>query len=235
MNQKVRIALLEDEENAARLVMAWLTEAGYEVDWYSRGADCARAVERGQYQVCLLDWMVPDLPGPDVMARLQMHCHGAVPPVIFLSGRDAEDDIAQMLQAGADDYVVKPASRPVLLARLQAVLRRLGQSPGQRKERWGDLEVDFGARVFFQAGQRVVLTDRETDFAIYLFQNIGRLLTRSHLMLTVWGHGDTLESRKVDVHASALRRKLQLLPEHGWRLVSVYSQGYRLEWLQEQR
>lgn len=233
MTTRTRIALLEDEEPAARQAMAWLDEAGYEVDWFSRGADCARAVERTQYSACLLDWMVPDLPGPAVLARLQMHCHGALPPVIFLSGRDHEEDIARILDAGADDYVVKPASRPILLARLQAVLRRAGQAPGQRKERWGELEVDFGARAFFQNGRRVMLTDRETDFALYLFQNLGRLLTRSHLMMTVWGHGDTLESRKVDVHASALRRKLQLLPEHGWRLVSVYSQGYRLEWLRE--
>lgn len=228
-----RIAYLEDEPETADAVCAWIREAGYAIDLFRSGAECARAVERGLYAACLLDWMVPDMTGPQVLARLQLHHKEACPPVIFLTARDGEDDVVQMLAAGADDYIVKPVSRPILLARLNAVLYRSGLKQETRRRTWGRLEVDFAARQFFFSGDRIALTDLETDFALYLLQNVGRLLTRSHLLLTVWGHSADVESRKVDVHASALRRKLHLSPECGWRLVSVYGQGYRLEWLHD--
>ncbi len=226
-----RIAYLEDEPETADTVCAWIRDAGYAVDLFTRGAECARAVERGLYAACLLDWMIPDMSGPEVLARLHLQ-QKACPPVIFLSARDQEADVVQMLSAGADDYIVKPVSRPILLARLNGVLHRSGLRQDTRRRIWGRLEVDFAARQVFLNGDRVALTDLETDFALHLLQNVGRLLTRSHLLLTVWGHGD-VESRKVDVHASALRRKLRLSPEYGWRLMSVYGQGYRLEWLHD--
>ena len=229
----LKIAFLEDDTDSAPTVAAWLREAGYAVDWFKHGADCARAVERGRYDACLLDWMVPDMTGPQVLARIRLQLADKPPPVIFLTGRDSADDVVQMLSAGADDYIVKPAVRAVMLARLAAVLRRSGLGQETRRRQWGRMEVDFANRQCFIGGERVDLTERETDFALYLFQNTGRLLTRAHLLMTVWAHGADLDSRKVDVHASALRRKLQLAPEHGWQLISVYGQGYRLEWLHD--
>ncbi len=228
-----RIAYLEDEPETAEEVCGWIREAGLAVDPFNRGADCARAVERGQYAVCLLDWLVPDMSGPEVLARLRLQLKEACPPVIFLSARDSEDDVVQMLSAGAVDYLVKPISRPILLARLKVVLHRSGHAQETRRRAWGQLEVDFATRQCFLEGRRLDLTELETDFAMYLLQNVGRLLTRSHLLLTVWGHNTDVESRKVDVQASALRRKLKLSPERGWRLVSVYGEGYRLEWLHD--
>ncbi len=228
-----RIAYLEDDPETADAVCAWMREAGYGVDLFTHGTECARAVERGLYAACLLDWMVPDMSGPEVLARLRLEKKEACPPVIFISARDKEDDVVQMLSAGADDYIIKPVSRPILLARLNAVLQRSGLRLETRRRTWGRLEVDFAARQIFFGGDRIALTELETGFALYLLQNVGRLLTRSHLMCTVWGHGADVESRKVDVHASALRRKLHLSPECGWRLVSVYGQGYRLEWLHD--
>lgn len=226
-----RIALLEDEADTAHQVRGWLTDAGYAVDWFASGMECARAVERGLYAACLLDWMVPNMTGPEVMARIRLHLRDAPPPVIFLSGRDDEGDVVHMLSCGADDYIVKPVSRPVLLARLNAVLRRVGLAQDGRRRRWGTLEVDFASRQCLLDGQRVRLTERETDLALYLLQNTDCLLTRAHLLMTVWAQSAEVESRKVDVHISALRRKLGLAPERGWRLVSVHGQGYRLEWL----
>lgn len=228
-----RIAYLEDEPETAETVCGWIREAGHAVDLFSRGADCARAVERGLYAACLLDWLVPDMSGPEVLTRLRLQLKEACPPVIFLSARDSEDDVVQMLSAGAVDYLVKPISRPILLARLNVVLHRSGLRQETRRRAWGRLEVDFATRQCFFEGRRIDLTELETDFALHLLQNVGSLLTRSHLLLTVWGHNTDVESRKVDVQASALRRKLNLSPEWGWRLVSVYGQGYRLEWLHD--
>jgi len=228
-----RIAYLEDEPETAEAICGWIREAGMAVDLFNRGADCARAVERGQYAACLLDWLVPDMSGPEVLARLRLQLKEACPPVIFLTARDSEDDVVHMLSAGAVDYLVKPVSRPILLARLNVVLHRSGLKQETRRRAWGQLEVDFDTRQFFVEGRRVELTELETGFALHLLQNVGRLLTRAHLLQTVWGHNTDVESRKVDVQASALRRKLKLSPESGWRLVSVYGQGYRLEWLHD--
>ncbi|MFT3848076.1 MAG: response regulator transcription factor [Propionivibrio sp.] len=226
----MKIAYLEDVAETAVCVCAWLREAGYEVEAFSSGEACARAVVAGRFDAVLLDWMVPDLTGTEVLARLQIKLRQAMPPVIFATGRDSEDDVAQVLLAGADDYIVKPLSRPILLARLQAVLRRTGSVPADLPiQDFGRLVVDFQRRQFLVEGRNVTLTERETDLALHFFRNAGRLLTRDHLIQVVWSTTPTIDTRTVNVHVSTLRRKLGLTPELGWRLVSIYGLGYRLE------
>lgn len=226
----LRIAYLEDEPIAAAAVCHWLNEAGYQVSWFKGGNDCARAVERERFDACLLDWMVPDLPGTEVLERIQIKLQENVPPVIFLTSRDSEEDLVKVLAAGADDYIVKPVSRVVLLARLQAVLRRSGtRSVETSTQRFGPLGIDYSRRQFAYDEKLVSMSKRETDLAIYFFQNIDRLLTRERLIQVVWGLVPDVDTRTVDVHVSAIRRKLNLKPESGWELASVYRQGYRLE------
>lgn len=226
----MRIAYLEDDAEAAASVCGWLREAGFEVEWFESGERCARAVTSERFDACLLDWIVPDLSGPEVLARLQIKLRQAMLPVIFATARDSEEDVVAVLTAGADDYLVKPLSRPLLLARLHAVLRRkggVGRTP--LIQDFGRLVVDHGRRQFALDGKLVSLTERETDLALYLFQNLGRLLTRDHLIRVVWALTPNIDTRTVDVHASVLRRKIGLTPEYGWRLASIYGHGYRLE------
>ncbi|MEO8411088.1 MAG: response regulator transcription factor [Propionivibrio sp.] len=226
----MKIAYLEDDVEVAATVGGWLRDAGYEVECFASGVDCARAVASEHFDACLFDWMVPDLPGTEVLARLQIKLRQAMPPVIFATGRDSEADVVDVLSAGADDYIVKPLSRPVLLARLQAVLRRRGGTPTELlKQDFGSLSVDHGRRQFVRDGKLLTLTERETDLALHLFQNIGRLLTREHLIKVVWALTPDIDTRTIDVHVSTLRRKIGLTPEFGWRLVSIYGYGYRLE------
>lgn len=226
----VRIAYLEDDGDLAATVSGWLRDAGYEVEWFASGADCARAIESWPFDVCLLDWMVPDLSGPDVLARLQLKLRQAMPPVVFSTGRDGEADVVAVLTAGADDYLVKPLSRPLLLARLQAVMRRQNGVKGPLpSQSFGMLSVDHGRRQISLDGQLLVLTERETDLALYLFQNVGRALSRERLIQVVWARTPDVDTRTVDVHVSSLRRKLKLNPEFGWRLIAIYGHGYRLE------
>lgn len=132
----LRIAYLEDDFLLAQEVCGWLREAGYEVQHYTDGQEFSRAVERGGADACLLDWMLPGMSGPDVLCRLRLQLGASLPPVIFLTGRNAETDVVQALESGADDYLVKPLSRPVLLARLQAVLRRSGTGSRARVCAW---------------------------------------------------------------------------------------------------
>ena len=226
----MRVAYLEDDVDAAAMVSGWLREAGYEVECFSSGIECARAIESSRFDVCLLDWMVPDLSGPEVLARLQIKLRHALPPVVFTTGRDSEEDVVQVLTAGADDYIVKPLSRPVLLARLQAVTRRQkGITGASLQQSFGRLNVDHARRQLAVDSRLIVLTERETDLALYLFQNIGRALSRERLLQVVWSLTPEVDTRTVDVHVSNLRRKLELTPEFGWRLVSIYGHGYRLE------
>lgn len=226
----MRVAYLEDDAALAATVSDWLRAAGYEVECFSSGVACARAVEHRRFDVCLLDWQVPDLSGLEVLARLKIKLRQAMPPVVFATGRDSEDDVVAVLTAGADDYIVKPLSCPLLLARLQAVTRRQnGHAGTSLRQEFGRLTVDHGRRQIASDDCLVVLTERETDLALYLFQNVGRALSRDLLIQVVWSLTPEVDTRTVDVHVSSLRRKLELTPEHGWRLVSIYGHGYRLE------
>lgn len=230
-NSSRHVALLEDDVSQGEIVKRWLEDAGYTVDWFTAGGACAKALEEGLYAACLLDWMVPELSGPQVMARIHLRRKEFPLPVIFLTSRQEESDIVQILAGGADDYIVKPVTRTILLARMNSVLRRTSWGNENLRSEWGNLAVDFKSRRIFWEGAQVDLTERETSFALYLLQNVGRLLTRAHLLTTVWAQSADIDSRKVDVHASTLRRKLGLIPENGWRLVSIYGKGYRLEWI----
>jgi DNA-binding response OmpR family regulator len=224
----MKIALLEDDTSFAPMVVEWLTEAGHDVEWHRTGRDYIRALSDQRYDICILDWMLPDMTGPEVMSNLKLK--GTLPPVIFLTGRDAEDDVVSVIQAGADDYIVKPPSKAILIARIHAVARRcaakLRPEPVQD---FGRIKVDFANRRFELDGANVKLTEKETELALYLFSRIGILLPRGHLIQVVWGSSPDIDTRTVDVHVSHLRGKLGLTTESGWRLSSVYRQGYRLE------
>ena len=224
----MKIAFLEDDAAFAADIIDWLEQVGHSVTWFRSGRECVRALSDERYDLCLFDWMLPDMTGPDVMANLKLK--GTLPPVIFLTGRDAEEDVVQVIQAGADDYIVKPPSRSVLIARIHAVARRCAaQLRPEPVQDFGSLQVDFGGRKFEIDGAPVKLTEKETELALYFFGRVGMLLPRGHLIQVVWGSSPDIDTRTVDVHVSHLRNKLKLVPESGWRLTSVYRQGYRLE------
>ena len=224
----MNIAFLEDNLAFAQDVTAALTHAGHHVQHFLSGRECLKVVSSEQFDLCVFDWEVPDMTGFEVLASLKLK--GNVPPVIFLTGRDAEEDIVKVMDAGADDYIVKPPNLNVLVARVNAHLRRSqGNLHQEQVLNYGELSVDFSKRKFALSGQAVKLTEKETELALYLFGQVGVLLSRAHLTKVVWGTSPDIDTRTIDVHISHLRSKLNLLPQHGWRLVSVYHQGYRLE------
>ncbi|MDR0439634.1 MAG: response regulator transcription factor [Candidatus Accumulibacter sp.] len=235
VGRDMRIAYLEEDAEGAASIGAWLREAGHEVRRFASGMECARAVVSGDYDACLLGRSTGDLSGIEVMARLRIKLRQAMPPVLFVTGNADEQEVVEALDAGADDYLAKPFSRAVLLARLQAVLRRATAGGGlAQTQDFGRLVVDHDRRRISLDGRAVSMTEREADLALYFFRNIDRLLTREHLVKVVWALSGDVDTRTVDVHVSALRRKIGITPEFGWRLVSVYGHGYRLERLDEQ-
>ncbi|MFZ3087147.1 MAG: response regulator transcription factor [Methylotenera sp.] len=225
----MKIALLEDDLAFAETVMEWLREANFEVDHYKTGLEFLRKFPHTQYDLCVFDWALPDMEGPDVMVSIKLRAN-KLPPIIFFTGRSEEEDIIRVIEAGADDYVVKPASRPLLLARINALLRRANAQPvNESLYEFGALKFDTKQRLATLDGKEVKLTDKEFDLALYFLRNEGALLSRTHLMNVVWGASSDIETRKVDVHVSHLRTKLKLIPENRWKLTSIYQQGYRLE------
>lgn len=225
----MKIALLEDNLVFAEIVIEWLQEADFEVDHFKTGLEFLRKFPHAHYDLCIFDWTLPDMEGPDVMVSIKLRAN-KLPPIIFFTGRSEEEDIIRVIEAGADDYVVKPASRPLLLARINALLRRANAQPvNESSYEFGALKFDARQRLATLDGQEIKLTDKEFDLALYFMRNEGALLSRAHLMHVVWGASPDIETRKVDVHVSHLRTKLKLNPEHGWKLTSIYQQGYRLE------
>ena len=229
MKAKMKIALLEDDLAYAETIQEWLQEAGFEVDHFKTGLALLRKFPHSQYDLCIFDWALPDMEGPDVMVSIKLKSNN-LPPIIFFTGRSEEQDIVRVIESGADDYIVKPASRPLLLARINALLRRTNSKPSSEGAfEYGPLKVDSKQHMVTIDGEEVKLTDKEFDLALYFLKNEGVLLSRTHLMNVVWGASSEIETRKVDVHVSHLRTKLKLTPENGWKLTSIYQQGYRLE------
>lgn len=224
----MKIVFLEDDREFAADLVTSLQAAGNEVDYFDSGRDCLKAMNQNQYDIALFDWEVPDMSGTEVLESLKLK--GNFPPVIFLTGRDAEEDVVAVIESGADDYIVKPANPKVLLARINALYRRSNTSASENSVvNYGSLVVDFSKRKFEIDESAVKLTEKELDLALFFFSQVGVLLSRAHLTKVVWGTTPDIDTRTLDVHVSHLRSKLKLLPQHGWRLISVYHQGYRLE------
>ncbi len=224
------IGVVEDDADQRELFLAWLREAGYETRGFANATDFRRRLGAESIDLLIVDWMLPDMPGIEILEQLR-HSAQSTLPVVMLTARASEADIVAGLKAGADDYVVKPPRRDELLARLEAVLRRAGANPA------GDgvlrdappYEIDTHKRRASVGGEEIDLTDREFDLAAFVFRRAGRIVSREVLLTQVWNMAGAVTTRTVDTHMSRLRKKLRLSGEHGWQLTAVYQHGYRLE------
>lgn len=231
----MRIALLEDEPIVAELMSRWLAEQDHHVSAYARGDVLINALRRDTYDLLLLDWMVPDIDGEQVLEWVRAHIDWPI-PVIFTTLRDDEEDIARILTQGADDYLVKPVRRRELLARIFAVARRTQlQPPSGHLLQFPPFAIDTLERSVRFADRKVQLTQKELDLACFLFHNAGRVLSRDHILESVWGHRPGLNTRTVDTHVSRLRSKLGLDAHSAWCLSAIYHHGYRLEYRHQNR
>lgn len=230
----MRIALLEDDPDQAAILNAWLTEAGYRCRIFGSGNDYLREIIRESYDLHILDWNVPDVSGEQALKILRERVADPV-PVMFVTARDSEEDVVHILSLGADDYLAKPLRRAETLARVAALTRR--GRPREAPE--GVLAcppfvLRPGTRSIERDGAALEMTPKDFELALYMFRNAGKLLSRAHILESVWGKTATLDTRTVDTHISRIRRKLDLNGgATGWRLSSVYLQGYRLEKLGE--
>ncbi len=225
----MRIALLEDDVAVGLAMQQWLEAAGHIVHNFTSGKTIVREAARESFDMFLLDWHVPDLSGEEVLRWLREK-QLSTAPVLFATSRDSEEDIVAALQAGADDYMVKPVRRLELLARVESLLRRTQAKQAEIEPlSIGPYRINLVDRVVSLDGEPIEMTDKEYELTVFLFRNIGRLTSRGHISESVWGRSSDVQSRTVDTHVSRVRKKLELGPARGVRLTPVYNFGYRLE------
>jgi DNA-binding response OmpR family regulator len=218
----VRLLLVEDHARLAASLSAGLAEEGFTVDVVSTGAGALARLERDDLDLVVLDLGLPDLDGAEVLAR--MRAAGSRCPVLVLTARDAVASRVAALDAGADDYLIKPFAFDELVARLRALARR---ATGPR---WAPLvggaialDDDLGVRA---GDQRVVLSPREHALLGYLLRRRGEVVGRGDLLREVFGYASDPGTNVVDVHLAHLRRKLADLPV---TITTIRGAGFRLE------
>lgn len=225
----MRIALLEDDIEQGQVVELWLQEAGHSCSIFTRASDFMSAVKRDSYDMLLMDWMLPESSGVDVLHWLRNNLDWNI-PVLFATQVDDEANIVEALEAGADDYMIKPLKHMELLARVNALGRRSGLIKSKEPvETYDRYSIDTQKQQITLDGELFDVTNKEFELAHFLFRNAGRVNSRGHILEAVWGSSASLNTRKIDTHVSRLRNKLEIKPENGWRIVAVYQHGYRLE------
>lgn len=213
-----RILIVEDEATISRLIEVSLKRAGYDCTVANDGVTAADLIEANDYDLALLDIMLPGLDGYDLLEYLRP----MGTPVIFITAKSSVKDRVRGLSLGADDYLIKPFEVEELIARVEAVLRRTGRG-GQTLSAFG-VTMDLAERRVTRAGQDVDLTPREFALLEQLMRNRGAALYRDVLYERVWG-GEMADTRTLDLHIQRLRKKLD------WhdKIETVYRVGYRLK------
>ena len=232
----MRIAVLDNDRNQTELVCQVLSTAGHGCQPFSSSRELMAQARRDSFDMLIIHWQLPDGGAADVVRWVRDRFSPTF-PIMFITGRSNEDDIVAGVAAGADDYMIKPLRPSELIARVQALLRRA--YPGAvRDQLFFDpyrFEPAQSIVSFTIAGKAhaVPLTQKEFDLALLLFRNAGRPLSRSHIREAVWGSDVDIPSRTMDTHVSRIRTKLELRPEIGYRVMPVYSYGYRLDRLED--
>jgi len=202
----MHILLIEDDSEAANYLLKGLNESGHSVDHALNGEDGLHLALSGNYDVMIVDRMLPQRNGLSVIKMLR--AGGNTTPALVLSALGEVDDRVDGLQAGGDDYLVKPYAFSELLARLTALVRRVGPVNPETHLQVADLDMDFGAYRVTRAGKQIRLQSRERRLLEYLMRHQGQVVTRTMLLEQVWDYHFDPQTNVVDVHISRLRTKI---------------------------
>ena len=230
MDRKRRLLIVEDEEAIRVGLIDVFVYHGFEVDTAADGSEGLELALAGDFDLVLLDVMLPSLNGFDICDQIRQHDREQ--PIIMLTAKSGDDDIINGLKLGADDYMGKPFGVQELVLRVEAVLRR--SKSGANLERHIDLGdglvIDSENLSGSDGKNDIVFTCREVAIIQYLFANNDRPVPRDELLTEVWGYKKEMEieTRTVDIHIAKLRRKIEVEPKNPTRLITVRSPGYRL-------
>jgi DNA-binding response OmpR family regulator len=225
----MRIAVVDDDAEFAAFLHSLLIAAGHSVVVSGNGNSFLRLAKTETFDLILLDWNLPGRDGIDIVRNLRNDVRSDV-PIILLTLRSEANDIVAGLEAGADDYIAKPIDGRILLARIDAIMRRRNAGrTGDGLQTFGNFTFDSSQEMVRHGDQAMQLTSKEFQLALVLFRNLSRPLSRAYLLETIWNRNPDVQTRTLDSHIARLRSKLDLRPQNGWRLSPIYSYGYRLE------
>jgi two-component system response regulator RegX3 len=228
-NAAPHILVVDDDENLRRLVAAYLETEGYRVTQAADGRAALTAMHGETPHLVILDLMLPGLDGLQLAKQVRDEDG---PPILMLTARGSEENMLQGFEAGADDYLVKPFSPKVLVARVKAILRRLGESTDENQAgplKFGGLLVDWRSREVMADGRSVDLTATEFELLRVLSQHPGWVYSREELLEAVRGYSYLGDSRLVDVHIANLRKKIGDDPTEPRYIHTVRGAGYKFQ------
>jgi two-component system, OmpR family, response regulator ResD len=223
------VLVVDDEPTIAEVVSRYLERAGYRARIASDGFAAIESAAQQRPDLVVLDLMLPGLDGLEVMRRLRDQDRDRI-AVILLTAKGEESDRVIGLRLGADDYVVKPFSPAELVARVDAVLRRVDTSPAQEAAiELSDMKIDPGSRRVFVGDEEAALTQREFDLLLFLARHPGQVFSRNQLMDAVWQYSFYTDTSTVTVHIRRLRAKVESDPAQPRHIQTVWGVGYRFQ------
>ncbi len=221
----MRILLVDDEVELTEPLSRVLTREGYAVDVADDGAIGNQMAIQGSYDLLILDWMLPYKTGLEI--AMELRSGGQTTPVLFLTAKDTLDDRVQGLDAGADDYLVKPFELRELLARVRALLRRSGaESAANQRLQVADLELDCENQLAYRQGRIIELSEKESQLLEYFMRHAGQLLTHMQIHQHLWKDDEQPSSNVLAALIRLLRRKIEA-PGEMPLVHTVYGKGYR--------
>ena len=226
----MHIAVVEDDKDQSEVLSIWLEAAGHIPSIFDTGEALLEKDNIDEFDILILDWDLPGIDGIELL-RIIREDKGLNTTVLFATRHESTSDVVTVLEAGADDYMVKPVDRRELMARLNMLKRRIAIAEPAPTYiiTAGEFSLDDKTHRLTRSGEILDLTPKEYELVSFLFRNIDQVLSRADLLSHVWGCDADINTRTVDTHISRIRKKLELTPENGWKLESIYHYGYRLE------
>lgn len=229
MNAKILV--IDDEIHIVELLKFNLETSNYDVDYAYDGIDGYIKAKETKPDLILLDWMLPNISGIEILKKIRSDKFLKQIPVIMLTAKNMENDKVEGLEIGADDYITKPFSVKELLARISSVLRRYNIN-GQNTESilsTGNLKVDLNKHEVYKGTEKIELTLKEFELLKLLIENKGKVLSRNHLLDKIWGYEYYGETRTVDVHIRYLRKKIEGDSSSEKYIQTIRGVGYKVD------
>ena len=218
------ILIIEDNEELGQLIYDFIINSDYSADWVKSAEDALQCLEKENYRLLLLDVM---LPGQDGFAALNNIRKNHNMPVLMMSARTDDDSKILGMETGADDYIEKPFSIPVLLSKIKALLRRAYPDSENSILTYKNIRVDVKARSVSKDGNSVDVTGKEFDILVYLMQHMGSVVDKNELFDAVWGYYSETEMSSLNVYIRWLREKIEKDPKEPEYIKTVWRVGYK--------
>lgn len=225
MDEKIKVFLVEDDENFGSVLQSYLQINDYQVDWFKHGLEAAGNFHKNRYDICILDIMLPGADGYSLAKKIK--ALDADIPVIFLTAKTLKEDVIKGYKTGADDYITKPFDSELLLYKIQAILKRKGEHPKTNQSyQVGAYLFNTDRRTLQHGDTCIKLSPKESALLVLLLQHKNRILSREEALLQIWGNNDYFTARSMDVYLSKIRKYLK--EDSNLEIENVHGSGFIL-------